>query len=385
MLFRSPFRRREAERRDLLVVAGEASGDRAAAGVLARLPGVQAFGIGGLALANVGAELSCDLRGFTALGIGDVLARARPVTTAFTRILAAVRRYRPRAALLVNYTEFNLRLAARLKARDVKVLWYIAPQIWAWRPGRAKRVADVVDKMAVILPFEEALWQTHGVDARYVGHPLMETHRHDRAAARRMLDLTPFAPTVALLPGSRPHEVRRLLPAMLRAYERVRRERASLDARLLLAPSIVGDARNEALTWARDMRVPVHPMSADGGASEVLAAFDVAFCASGTASLEAAVAGALPVIVYRTGIGTEVAARLFLRSDHIGLPNILLNRRAFPELLQREVSAKRLASTLSDFLEHPEEPACAAAEIRSMLAAKTHPSDEVAAMLRELL
>src|SRR4029079_10718961 len=94
--------------------------------------------------------------------------------------------------------------------RDVKVLWYIAPQIWAWRPGRAKRVADVVDKMAVILPFEEALWQTHGVDARYVGHPLMETHRHDRAAARRMLDLTPFAPAGAPLPGARHHQVRHL-------------------------------------------------------------------------------------------------------------------------------------------------------------------------------
>lgn len=380
-----PFRRPEAAARDLLVVAGEASGDRALAAVLGALPDVKAFGMGGLALEGTGADVLFDMRELSALGLGDVLTRARPVTTAFTRLLTAARDHRPRAALLVNYTEFNLRLAARLKARGVRVLWYVAPQIWAWRAGRAEVLAKVVDKLAVILPFEEALWRGHGVDARYVGCPALETTLLDRTAARRKLDLTPRAPVVAILPGSRPHEVTRLLEPMLGAYEIVRRERASLDARVLLAPSLIGDVRSNALAAARAARVPVVAVSPDEGAAPLLSAFDVAFCASGTASLEATLAGALPVVVYRTGLGTELAARVLLRTEHLALPNVLLNRRAFPELTQRDVTPKRLAATLAEVLDRPDEATAACAEVRATLGGKDHPSREVAAMVRELL
>lgn len=341
--------------------------------------------MGGLAVAEAGAELVADLRDVTALGVGDVLARARPVTQAFAQILAAVRQYRPRAALLVNYTEFNLRLAGRLRSRGVRVLWYIAPQIWAWRPGRAKSLAAVVDKLAVILPFEESLWRSHGVDARYVGHPVLETPMLARTTARQLLDLTPYAPAVAILPGSRPHETDRLLAPMLDAYELVRRERASLDARVLLAPSLDPASRDAALSLGRLARVPVHPVSADAGAIELLPAFDIAFCASGTASLEAAMAGTVPIIVYRTGLGTELAARLLIKSAHVGLPNVMLGRRAFPELLQRDVTPKRMAATLSQLIDHPEEARAACAEIRSIFGDHKHPSREVASMLRGLL
>lgn len=373
-----------SERRDLLVVAGEASGDRAAAAVLAAMPGIKAVGMGGLALSEAGAELVFDLRELTALGVGDVLARAKPVATAFARLVAAIGRHGPRAALLVNYTEFNLRLAAQLKGRGVPVVWYIAPQIWAWRAGRAKQLARVVDKLAVILPFEEPLWQSYGVDARYVGHPSMETPLLERSAARRQLDLTPFAPTIAILPGSRPHETDRLLAPMLEAYELVRRERASLDARVLLAPSLDEEARGRALELARAARVPVHPVNAGAGAVELLPAFDVAFCASGTASLEASLARALPIIVYRTGLATELAARVLIRSDHVGLPNILLGRRAFPELLQRDVTGRRLAIALSKLLDRPEAARAACSEVRALLGTKNRPSRQVAAMLQEL-
>ncbi len=367
------------------MVAGEASGDRAAASVLAELKGVRAFGMGGLALAGAGAELTFDLRSLTALGIGDVVARAGPVAQAYRAVTAATKVHRPRAALLVNYSEFNLRLAAKLKKRGTKVLFYIAPQIWAWRPSRAEALRESVDKLAVILPFEESLWRSHGVDATYVGHPLTETFAQDRSTARRLLDLTPSAPAVAMMPGSRPHECERHLKPMLAAYEKIRRERASLDARVLLAPSLAGPARAEVLELARRARVPVYPIAPDGTAREILSAFDVSLCASGTASLEAAFAGALPVIVYRTGLVTEGIARLLMQTPYVGLPNVLLARAAFPELLQREVTPHNVARAMTELLDRPAVPAAAAAEIRALFAGQHRPSHEVAAMLRELL
>jgi lipid-A-disaccharide synthase len=144
----------------LLVIAGEASGDRAAAAVVGRLDGVRAFGLGGPALASRGVDLVGDLRASTALGLGEVGARAGRVLLAWRAVVRAARRDRPRAALLVNYTEFNARLAPRLHAAGTRVLWYGAPQVWAWRPGRARSLRRWIDRMAVMLPFEEATWRT---------------------------------------------------------------------------------------------------------------------------------------------------------------------------------------------------------------------------------
>jgi lipid-A-disaccharide synthase len=216
-------------------VAGEASGDRAAAAVVSRL-GVPSFGIGGPALEASGTELLADLRGFTAMGLSELAGRAARIARAFARVAHAGRR--ARAALLVGYTEFNARLAPRLHRHGVRVLWYGAPQVWAWRRGRARSLRRHIDRMAVVLPFEEALWREEGVDAHYVGHPARDTTALDRDTARRALGLTPRAAAVAILPGSRPHEVRRMLEPMLDAYLRVRDDRASVDGRVLLAPSL---------------------------------------------------------------------------------------------------------------------------------------------------
>ncbi|MFO0671440.1 MAG: hypothetical protein U0235_17715 [Polyangiaceae bacterium] len=185
-------------------------------------------------------------------------------------------------------------------------------------------------------------------------------------------------------PGSRAHEVERLLAPMLGAYEIVRRERASLDARVLLAPSLVGDVRSSALAAARAARVPVCAVSPDEGAAPLLSAFDVAFSASGTASLEATLAGALPIIVYRTGLGTEPRRGPSSAPSTSRSPTCS-SIDAFPELLQRDVTPKRLAATLADLLDRPAEAAAAAAEVRATLGGKDHPSREVAAMVRELL
>jgi lipid-A-disaccharide synthase len=366
---------------DLLVVAGEASGDRAAAAVVGRLQSVKAFGLGGAALAGAGVELVGDLRTATAMGIGEAGARAGSVLWAWRGVIRATRARRPRAALLVNYSEFNTRLAAHLHTAGVRVLWYGAPQIWAWRPGRAVTIRRSIDRLAVMLPFEEELWRKQGVDAHYVGHPSLETTALDRETARHALGMTPRAAAVAVLPGSRPHEVRRLLVPMLDAYERVRADRASVDARVIVAASLNAPTRAWVQGVCHARRVPTFDADPHVGAMGILRAFDVALCASGTASLEAALAGAVPVVAYRVGLATEIAARAWVRVPHIALPNVLLGRRVFTELLQREVHAGRLASAMTESLDQRVNLLAACEEVRTLFAGATAPSIAVARML----
>jgi lipid-A-disaccharide synthase len=329
---------------DLLVVAGEASGDRAGAAVISHLPdGVRTFGMGGGALAAEGVELVADLRDTTALGVAEVARRAFGVARAYALVRASGALRKPGAALLVNYTEFNARLAEALWANGTRVLWYGAPQVWAWRSKRAIPLRRHLDRMAVMLPFEEPLWRGFGVDAHYVGHPAREELRVDRVAARELLGMTPRAWGVAILPGSRPHEVRRLLAPMLVGYEKVRREHASVDARVLLAPSLDATTRTWARATAAAAHVEVVDVDARAGMGYALPGFDAALCASGTASLECALARAVPIVCYRVGWATELGARAFVTTPHIALPNILLGRAAFPELLQRRATAPRMS------------------------------------------
>ncbi len=365
----------------LLVVAGEASGDRAAAAVVGRLSGVSAFGLGGPALAGRGVELVGDLRAFTALGVGEVGARARAVLRSWRDVLGAVRRRRPRAALLTNYTEYNSRLASRLHSAGVRVLWYGAPQIWAWRASRATSLRRRVDRMVVMLPFEEALWRAVGVDAHYVGHPALETPTLDREAARQALGMTPYCAAVAILPGSRPHEVRRLLDPMLAAYERVRSDRASVDARVLVASSLDDPTRRWMRARCAEHHVESFDVDPQVGALGVLRAFDATLCASGTASLEAALGRAVPVVAYRVGLTSELAARLLLRTAHVALPNVLLGRRAFPELLQREARASRIADALADVLDRRPALLLECDQVEAALGGARAPSAAIARML----
>lgn len=366
---------------DLVVVAGEASGDRAAAGVIARLEGARVFGLGGPALARTGVELVSDLRASTALGFGEAGGRARQVFRAWRAILREVRDRRPTAALLVNYSEFNLRLAARLRSCGVRVLWYGPPQVWAWRARRVDDVGRRVDELALMLPFEEPLWRAAAVPARYVGHPALEASMLDREAARRTLRLPIDAEAVGILPGSRPHEVRRLLAPMLDAYDAVRARRPNVDARLLVAASLDAETRRWSLKAAAARGVQTFEVDPTAGAIEVLRAFDACVCASGTVTLEAALAGVPPVVAYRVGLATELAVRLLVRIPHVALPNLLLGRRAFTELLQRNARPGPIAAAIGAALDRRSELAAACEEVRSALGASHTPSATVAQML----
>lgn len=368
----------------LLVVAGEASGDRAAAAVVRALSEttttgnrISAYGFGGGALRAEGVDLVGDLSRTTAMGLTEPLSRARELHRVYRELVRRTTAQRPRAALLVNYTEFNMRLAAAIRPLGVRIAWYGAPQIWAWREGRAKTLRGLVDRLCVILPFEEPLWRDHGVDASYVGHPALETKLASRSEARAILGLTERAKTVAVLPGSRSHEVRGLLPTMIEAYERVRVERASIDGRLFLAPSLDSATVAFAKKLAKAVALEVVEVDATLGVGRLLPAFDAALTASGTVSLECAIAGAVPVVAYRVSLVTELGARLLLKTRHVALPNVLLDRRAFDEILQRDVTTKNLAHALARALDDREKrEACQ--EVLRILGPHDSPSREVA-------
>jgi lipid-A-disaccharide synthase len=362
---------------DLLVVAVEASGDRAAAAVIARLAGARVFGLGGAALARAGVDLVASI----SPGAGVAGTPARNAMRAWRAVIVASRKRRPRAALLVDDTEQSLRLALRLHDAGVRVLWYGAPRMRAWHARRVEALNRCVDRMAVTLPFEAPIWRAAGVDAHYVGHPALECVSLERETARRALGLTPFAAAVAVLPGRGLREVRRLLVPMLGAYERVRFERASVDARVLLAPGLDEYTRNWIRETASAHRVSAFDVDPQAGEMQVLRAFDVALCAPGAVTLEATLARAVPVVTHRAGIGVGLIARLFVLTHDVALPNVLLGRRAFAELRHRDARADRIADALRDAIDRRPELLIACDEVESALGGMRSPSLTVARIL----
>ncbi len=356
-------------------MCGEPSGDRAAASVARRL-GANAFGLVGAACESAGVE-ACARVERASMGLLDVAARARDLARAMSAVRRAIVKRAPRAALLVNYTDFNARLLPFLRARGVRVLWYAAPQIWAWRAARGDAIAKSIDAMAVILPFEEELWRARGVRTRYVGHPAMEVARMEREEARAALGIAPSrrdgARAIAILPGSRAPEVKRLLGPMLDAVSRDPK-----DARVILTSALDEDAKRDAHERARVVGVGVHEVDAARGAISVLSAFDAALCASGTASLECALCDVPPVVAYRVDALTAFVARRALRTAHVALPNVLLGRRAFPELLQEDADAIAMRAAL-DAIAPNARADCA--EVRRVLGAGHVPSRAVADMI----
>ncbi len=359
----------------LLVVCGESSGDRAAAKVIERIAGARAFGIGGSACHAAGLESCAPTERSAAMGALDVASRALRIISVMRAVRSAIRERRPRAALLVNYTEFNARLLPLLRESKVRVLWYAAPQVWAWRPKRTRVIARGLDAMAVILPFEEPLWRDHGVATRYVGHPAMETERLTRSHTRALLGIAPDVHATAILPGSRPREVRRLLPAMLAAVGR------GDHARVLLTLGLDPTARAWARQSAQRAGVAVCDISVEHGASLVLAGFDVALCASGTASLEAAIADVPAVITYRLDSLAAFVAKRALRTKHIALPNVLLGRRAFPELVQEDARPDQMRHALDGLAAGRARALADCAEVRAALGDGYVPSRTVADMI----
>ncbi len=329
---------------EIMVVAGEASGDQHAAGLVSELqrrrPELRFFGMGGTKLAEAGLERLYDAREVSVMGITEVLPKIPRILRVMNGLSRAAAERRPTVAILVDIPDFNLRLARRLKARGIRVAYYISPMLWAWRPGRVRQIARDVDQMLCILPFEEHWYRDRGVAARFVGSPVLEQVPAAGPAVefRRRLGLDPARPTLALLPGSRMSEIRRLLPDMIGAARRVQEERAGLQVIVPVAPTI-----DRAEILRRFEGTGVQPTLIDGQAPEAVGASDVAVVASGTATLEAGLMGRPFVVVYRVSMLSYLIGRLLLKVAHVALVNLLAGRRLVPELLQGQMEPEKIA------------------------------------------
>src|SRR5262245_16356185 len=324
---------------ELLVVAGEASGDLHGARLIAelrrRVPGLATFGLGGGEMRAAGLEATAHSSEISVVGLTEalkVLPRARKV---FAGLLREVDRRRPSLAVLIDSPEFNLRLARQLKRRGVEVAYYVSPQVWAWRRGRIKTISRLVDRMLVFFPFEADLYQGHGVDVVHVGHPLVDEVPTLPQAWGRGEPAGPYR--VALLPGSRLSEVEALLPTLLAAVRRLTAELA-VEAHIIQAPTIAREVLEDHVELAG---LPVQIIAEDR--FRAIADSHLALCASGTATLEVGLLGTPMIMVYRLASWTYMLAKLLVRLRDVSLVNLVLGKRAVPELIQGEANPERIA------------------------------------------
>jgi len=340
-----------------MLSAGEASGDLHG-GMLCRAlrelsPGLRLFGMGGGHMAAAGMEVIVDPTGHAAVGTSEAVGRVPALYRAYRAMGRRLLADRPRALVLIDFPEFNLRLARRARRAGVPVVYFIPPQLWAWRAGRVRQMARRVTRVLAVFPFESPLYERVRVPVTFVGHPLLDVVPLDltRDEARRRLGADPGHALIGLLPGSRPGEVERLLPPMLEAARRLAADDGRRRFVLGLAPTVAP----EQVAAIRSKSAPgVPPINLVSGRTyEVMAAADTLLIASGTATLEAALLGAPMVICYRVSRLTELLARALTRVRWIGLPNLVSGRAVVPELIQGEVTGARLAEEAARLLEDP--------------------------------
>ncbi len=347
-----------ADGRLIMLSAGEASGDLHGAtmcrAIRALDPAVRLIGMGGPRMAAAGVEILVDPTAGAAMGTSEALGRVPGLYRAYKILVRRLREGRPRAIVLIDFPEFNLRLARQARRAGVPVVYFIPPQLWAWRRGRIRQMVRRVTRVLAAFPFEKSLYERAGVPVEFVGHPLLDVVPGDldRAKARERLGVEEGRTLVGLLPGSRKQEVSRLLPHMLDAAARLAGAGGRRCFVLGLAASLDRELVTAVLGRASGAGGP--PVEVvEGLTHEVMAGADVLLIASGTATLEAALLGAPMVVCYRVSWLTEMVARLLKRSPWISLPNIVAGRGAVPEILQDDVTGARLAREAEHLLVDP--------------------------------
>jgi lipid-A-disaccharide synthase len=327
----------------ILIISGEPSGDARGAELVRELkhltPSARFTGIGGARMKEEGVRLIDHIRNFSIVGVWEIFQNLPRIHEQFKSIIRHVREERPDLAILIDYPGFNLRLAKALKKERIPVVYYIIPQVWAWGIGRVKKIKRYVDKALVIFAFEKRFLDKYGIASEFVGHPLADMTDgtpETKDERRRTKDATT---TIALLPGSREHEIRRILPIMLDAAEKISAKKNNVVFILAENSNVAAPLYVSALERYR--RLPLFRLKDD--TFKALGECDFAMVASGTATLETAVAGKPMIIAYSTSFFTYILARMFMKVRSVGLVNILLGKEAVPELLQADLTGEKLS------------------------------------------
>ncbi len=344
----------------IMIVAGEASADAHAAALVHELeklrPGLSVYGVGGKALEACGAELFLDFSRVGVVGVSEVLPELSRFFSAYRALVKSLARRQPAGAILLDLPDFNIILARKIKkiSPQTKVIYYISPQVWGWRPGRVKKIAKRADAMLTLFPFEADIYREAGMDAEFVGHPLRERVKPSNAPhlLREEFKIEGSGPVVGLLPGSRKAEVNRHLPVIVEFAAMLAKERPQARFLLAKAPTLDNSIIQERLAVNAGLVKVVEHRTHD-----VLAASDLAVVASGTATLEAAILGVPMVVLGAVSWPTYLLVKPFVLIENYSLPNVIAKKKIVPELEQWEVNAKKLLATVLDLLDHPEKAA----------------------------
>jgi lipid-A-disaccharide synthase len=337
----------------IMIIAGEASGDmhgaRLARSLGERFRDVVLFGVGSDAMRDEGVRIVIDSRELAVVGITEVISTLPTIYRALRTVRRALNHSRPDLLILIDFPDFNFRVAAIAKKLNIPVLYYISPQIWAWRQGRVNRIKQLVDHMAVIFPFEASFYRKHHVPVTFVGHPLLD--RIPAPMADAGSPSGPGRPVIGLLPGSREKEVSILLPAMLQAAVLVRNRIPEIRFLVSASPS-VNTGRLESIVGPYTDRVDIQIVN--GPVASVFHQSRLVVAASGTVTLEAALHGIPTIIVYKVSPLSYWLGRRLIKVSHIGIVNLIVQKELLPELIQDEASPEAISETVVCLVNEPE-------------------------------
>ena len=341
-----------SEKKLVLRVAGEASGDVNGANLVramrSQAPHVAFWGIGGDRMEEAGVRILFRSSELAVVGLTEVFSKVLNILKASFRMKSIIRHKRPDLLILIDFPDFNLNLARTAKRHHVPVLYYICPQVWAWRQGRVKKMVHRIDRMAVILPFEKDYYRKRGIDVTYVGHPLLDSirregHENDISSKGAAPE---GRPTIGLMPGSRTEEIVNLLPSMVEAVGILAKTFPDLVCLLLVAPTIKSDLVR---SFTKDSSVNISLLKDD--TYKALSACDLVFVASGTATMEVGMMLKPMIIVYRVSPLSYWVAKRVVKIPYIGLVNLVAGEEVVPELIQEDVTAERLVQEARVFLQ----------------------------------
>jgi len=342
----------DAKEKKILIVAGEASGDLHGSGVVKALramaPDLRVCAMGGDRMREAGAEILVDSSELAVVGITEVLGRIRGLWQAYRRLKRFLQTGRANLLILIDFPDFNLPLAAASRKAGIPVLYYISPQIWAWRSGRMKKIVRRVRKMAVIFSFEKSIFEKAGVDVEFVGHPLLDvlSWKKKLDAVRDIPEYGNHRPLIALLPGSRAKEVQTLLPEMVHAAESILQRKPDAQFLVAAAPTVrIEEIEKMIPRGLKNFKV-VRDQT-----YEAIQTADLAIVASGTATLETAFLGKPMVILYQVSPLSYWIGRAMVKVNCIGMVNIVAGRKVVPELLQKDARADRITEEALRILE----------------------------------
>ena len=337
----------------VMIVTGESSGELygslLAKALKIKCPDTRIIGIGGERMKAAGVEMVSGIA--SSFGITEAIAAYKAVRATFKKAIDAIDKFSPVILILIDYPDFNIRLAKVAKKKGIKVLYYVSPQVWAWRKGRVKTIAEVSDRIAVILPFEEKIYRGTGVQCEFVGHPVLEeieSMTEDRAGLRKNSGINTDSPVIALLPGSRPHELKSLLPVMIDVVRNFKAEFPDYNCRFIMpvAPNVDIEKYQTYISRLRDEGVAVEKENA----VKALSMADMAVIASGTATLQAAFLETPMVVIYKLSPFSYFIGRLIVDVKYISLINLISGREVVKELLQSQADAKNIMRELKEIM-----------------------------------